>query len=222
MTATIEVYRMSRDRWDRAAIRLSKRGRVARWRGYLLASVVALLAAAAAASEQHILSWTLISLEPLILVGWFLLCRKLDRRLTYLRMQLPYNAPVIRSLGESTRIWSELPQQMQQQTRWLLEKTYDAAGLAEGAEVAVGRRLGLFRRFEEQVRRETTLRQTEALGDDDVAAAEATLDALDEFWAGRAPEVVEPTPQEAAQTRLAAGGVVPHVRLVDQMRRRLR
>ena len=186
---TIDVYRPPRDRWDRVAWRMSAGARVSRWRGYLLAFVLSLLAAAASWTEQHVLAWTLIGLEMLTFAGWFLLCRKLDRRLAGMLVVIPFDVDTLNALGKARTIWGELPPEMQAQTRWLLDKTYDAAALAEGGEAAVGRRLRLFQRFADQTRRETMLRQVEALGDDDVMAAEATLTALDEFRAGRLPEV---------------------------------
>lgn len=92
------------------------------------------------------------------------------------------------SLRDARRTWDELPPHVQEQTRDIMDATYQAATLPRGAQYAVEQRLRLLRAFRDRSEREAEFKATQLLGEDDLEHGRALLAALDEVWAAQVPD----------------------------------
>lgn len=87
----------------------------------------------------------------------------------------PYGSPIVAALNDVRKVWTALPTDMQEAARPLIDKAFEVATVAHGAEEAIKARLALLRLFEAEAAERQKTREAAAVSDDDLTMAEGLL-----------------------------------------------
>jgi hypothetical protein len=174
------VYRPTASRWQRFAVGCDDDEWIPLFLGLLVSGGFFFGAGAAMVTDRVTIAWLCMAgIAGLVFAAVFAICIYVVLVQDRLAVTVQHDMTGI-LLGACMTVWQELPADMRDHTRPVIDAAFVLAQLPQGSEAELTRRLAVLKQIRDEVAERATAGTLTAVGTDDIDRAEALLAVLRE------------------------------------------